>query len=1806
MKTSYQFAFFALLLFSITSFSQSGYTVDLLRSGGSSSVFDRGNAVAVDADGNMYVAGNFSETAEFGSLSATSAGDQDGFIVKYNAQGEEQWVRRIGGTGLDNINGIAISGTDLYITGSFNGVANFNTPSSFVNNVITSAGSSDIFLAKFNLSGTFLWTRRAGGIGSDVSYSVAASGADVYITGSFRETANFNTPSAFGSNEITSIGNIDIFIAKYNSSGDRQFQRRAGSTGNDIGRGVIVALNGVYITGEFTGDAHFNSFGGPGITSLTSAGGSDIFVAKYDFSGNILWTRRAGGTLNDIGYGIANIGDNVFITGHFFDVANFNTPSTSGSNELISAGITDGFFARFNGNGDYAGARRFGGSDNDYGSAICRIGTVLYVVGVFNGTANFNQPSAFGSNELVTDGNSDIFLARFTNMGGFVWANRAGSSSPDVPSGVAALNTEVYVTGRYTTTANFNTPSSSSSNTLVSSGGSDIFLARYSCTPGVPNGASNQQFCSANNPTLNSITISGVGIQWYSASVGGTLLNGTAALVNGQTYYASQTTAGCEGTERLAVTVEVLSTIPTPTGATSQSFCGNTNVSSLTATGQNVQWYTNPTGGSPLTNPTALVDGTTYYASQTIDGCPSDVRLAVSVTITPNDYTVIVNSPQSFCTGATLTLDDIELNPGTNPTWYSTSGTNNPIPSSTVLVDGTTYYVRNTINGCENIFASGVQVFLSPVPSAPTGPSIQTFCESDNPTIFQLDAAGNFIQWYSTPSGGTPLNTGSALIDGNTYYASQTTISNCESTSRLEVTVNLTSAAEPTGNAIQEFCGVPIPTISDLVANGTNIEWFNSPSSTNVLNGTVNLQNGNTYYAGQNIGGCISTSRLAVTVTLNIIPEPTGDASQLFCIASNPTVSDLVANGTDILWYATLTGGSPLAPSTVLVNGTNYYASQTIAGCPSNRLIVNAIVNSIVPFPVIQSNQNFCTGDSPTLANIVVTGTNLQWYNAQTGGSLLPASTPLVNGTVYWVSQTTDCGESNRDGITANIYTTPNTPSGNATQFFCSGTPTIADLVTSPGAAALNWYTSSTGGTQLPTSTPLTDGQSYFAAELYVGCESDRFEVVAEIGTAPAAPTGNATQVFCSSAGVTYAIQDLVATGSSIQWYYTEIGGTPIDPQEILGNGSTYYATQTLNGCESEDRLEVVVQFNSTPIPTGALSQTFCSQDSPTVSDLVATGTSIVWYDSNSGGTILSESTPLVDGTIYYASQTLNGCPSENRLGSQVNILTVATPTGNSVQEFCIASNPTVNDLYTNESSVSWFSSPLGGTALSTSVPLTDGTVYYGSQTINGCESVIRFPVTVDIILESPAPNGLSNQEFCAQNNPTINSIAVSGTNVAWFDALSGGTLLPFSTELEDGVTYYAEQSIAGCPSGNRLAVTVSINPTPTAPAGVALQSFCAGELPMLLDIIVSGSNILWYENNIGGGQMNVSTALADGATYYATQTVNGCESIDRLAVTVNLTAAPAAPTGTQTQFFCSNDNPIIGSLSATGTSLTWYTTAVSTSVLPNNTPLVDGTLYYAAQTVNGCESEDRFEALVIINPTPAAPTGGAAQNFCSAPTATIEDLAAMGTDIQWYTTISGGTPLAIATPLVDQTSYFATQTLTGCESDDRFEVLVTLTNSPNNAVAVSGETITAEETNAQYQWINCETNQAIMGASQQTFVATETGSYAVQLTMDGCSSTSECIDINIADLKELESFKFSAFPNPTSKALTISGELINQVKQVKMIAVSGKDVSNLISMESTSNAILLNTSQLPSGFYFLQLETNNINEIIKISIVSQ
>jgi len=186
----------------------------------------------------------------------------------------------------------------------------------------------------------------------------------------------------------------------------------------------------------------------------------------------------------------------------------------------------------------------------------------------------------------------------------------------------------------------------------------------------------------------------------------------------------------------------------------------------------------------------------------------------------------------------------------------------------------------------------------------------------------------------------------------------------------------------------------------------------------------------------------------------------------------------------------------------------------------------------------------------------------------------------------------------------------------------------------------------------------------------------------------PAAPTGNATQTFCASANPTIA--SLLATGTAIQWYAAATGGAPLAPATALVNGTTYYASQTIAGCESNTRLAVAVTISNPAAPTGNATQTFCASANPTIASLLATGTAIQWYAAATGGAPLAPATALVNATTYYASQTIAGCESNSRLAVAVTVSNPAAPTGNATQTFCASANPTIASLLATGTAIQW------------------------------------------------------------------------------------------------------------------------------------------------------------------------------------------------------------------------------------------------------------------------------------------------------------------------------------------------------------------------------------------------------------------------------------------------------------------------------------------------------------------------------------
>jgi hypothetical protein len=266
------------------------------------------------------------------------------FLAKYDASGNYVFAKNMGGTSSETANAIAMDGTgNVYITGYYFGTSDFD-PGVGTASLSSVSGTQDIFIAKYDASGNYLYAKSIGGTSNDRGQSITVDGSgNVYITGYFTGTADFD-PSASTAN-VATIGSNDIFLAKYDASGNYVYAKGIGGTGDD--RGMDIAIDGsdnLYITGNFSTTADFDP--SASTASLVSAGGTDVFVAKYDASGNYVYARALGGTAADLGNAIAVDDDgNTYITGSFSATADFE-PGSSTRN-LISVSGTDFFVARY-------------------------------------------------------------------------------------------------------------------------------------------------------------------------------------------------------------------------------------------------------------------------------------------------------------------------------------------------------------------------------------------------------------------------------------------------------------------------------------------------------------------------------------------------------------------------------------------------------------------------------------------------------------------------------------------------------------------------------------------------------------------------------------------------------------------------------------------------------------------------------------------------------------------------------------------------------------------------------------------------------------------------------------------------------------------------------------------------------------------------------------------------------------------------------------------------------------------------------------------------------------------------------------------------------------------------------------------------------------------------------------------------------------------------------------------------------------------------------------------------------------------
>lgn len=706
----------------------------------------------------------------------------------------------------------------------------------------------------------------------------------------------------------------------------------------------------------------------------------------------------------------------------------------------------------------------------------------------------------------------------------------------------------------------------------------------------------------------------------------------------------------------------IISPLPNaPAVTTPPPYCeDDPNPALLVATpsaGGTLNWYgTNPNAPSSpsLARPNTSDAGpSTYYVSQTVNGCESKPRTPITVLVRAKPAAPGI-SPVNYCTGQTASSLSATPSAGGTLNWYGTSATGGTASSTAPIPTvNATYYVSQTVNGCESPRASLIVTF-APSPAAPLATAPGPYCEGT--TASPLTATGQNLRWYSSVTGGTGSSVATVpsttVVGTTTYYVSQL-VNGCEGP-RTAIPVLVKDTPDRPGTTAVSFCqGTQPPVLTAaLVANATPT-WYGTSATGGSASSTAPLLSSSsigstTYYVSQKLDGCESP-RASLNVRVKETPGAPGVSRTSFC--NNRPAQPLSAIGSTIKWFnaaGTELGGAP-TPNTNTVGDQVFRASQTSSeGCegPKAELVV-----TIKPLPGLPSvtNVSFCQAqpDQPAqnVSALSATGQNLRWYNP-TGDALSNAPTPAIDRTGvqnYQVSQTVDNCEGDRATLQVTVRTVAAPVVAKPLVSYCindKASPLQATIEAGASARWLDPYGRTTNDAPTP-STLNTNvdpaGDRFFVYQIGSnGCYSARSAIRVVVNTTPtlslAAPVSNV------NLGLKVPLK-LTFTGSA-PYSYTITGGymgtslTNDTTIAVLPRGNTtYQVTAVTNGCGiglPGNPATAVVTVRIPTVATGALpSSTLCAGTSLTV-PFTTTG------QFNPGNTFRFELVSQADTTKKY------------------------------------------------------------------------------------------------------------------------------------------------------------------------------------------------------------------------------------------------------------------------------------------------------------------------------------------------------------------------------------------------------------------------------------------------------------------------------------------------------------------------------------------------------------------------------------------
>ena len=1075
----------------------------------------------------------------------------------------------------------------------------------------------------------------------------------------------------------------------------------------------------------------------------------------------------------------------------------------------------------------------------------------------------------------------------------------------------------------------------------------------------------------------------------------------------------------------------------------------------------------------------------------------------------------------------------------------------NPMASPTV----TTTYTVTVSTGVNCSATDQVLVTVDPSPVADAGVD-RSICDGFSVSIGNVATGGipGYTYSWSPAAGLSATNIASPTANPTattTYTVTVTDANGCTDDDQVTVTVN--SVIADAGGNFTICDGESVTIGGNPIGTGPfNYSWNNgaSLSATNIQNPIANPTVTTTYTVTvTDANGCTDTDQS--TVTVNPIPTADAGADQTICDGDNVIIGGSPTSTTPGASFAWDNGSSlsnnAIANPTANPNVTTTY-TVTVTH-PNGCTAADQVTITVNPTPLTDagSDQSICIGQSTTIGGSPTgpAGSTFSWTPAATlnNASIAnPIATPVVT-TTYTVTVTDGNGCTDTDQITVTVNPLPTVDAG-SDQTICAGeTATLGGSPTGPPLANYVWDNAATlnnPNAANPLATPTTTTTYNVTVTDINGC-TNTDQVVITVDPLPNVDAGPDI-VICnlqstiiggsptsSTPAATFAWDNAGSLNSA------NIANPTANPTIT----TTYTVTVTHpNGCTNTDQMTLTI--NALPLADAGADQDLCIGQTTTIGGS-PTGPAGSTYNWDNSGTLnnitLANPTanPVVTTTYSVTVTDINGCTNTDQMTITVN--PVPTVDAGIDQTICDLQTVVIGGSPTSSSPGATFlwspASSLNSANLAnpTASPNVTTTYTVTVTDLNGCSNSDQITITVNPL---PGADAGPDQTICDLQSVTIGGSPTSSTPAVIYNWDNGSSLNsanlanPVATPTTTTTYTVTVTDVNGCTSTD--AVTVTVNPLPTADAGLD-QTICLGQTATLGGSPTGPGGATYNWSN--GASLNNPNAANPVATPTATTTYtvtvtdgNGCTDTDQIVITVN--PVPTVDAGPDFTICDLSSITIGGSPTSTtpGASFAWDNSATLTNAFvanPTASPSTTTTYTVTVTHPNGCTATDQMT--VTVNPLPNA-DAGADQSICLNQTANLggTPTGPSGATFNWSPTATlNNSTVAnpVASPSITTTYTVTVTDINGCTDTD--DIVITVNPLPNVDAGVDqaicagqsatiGGAPTSTTPGASFDWDN---PGSLNSATAANPIATPnvTTTYTVTVTDgNGCTSTDQVV----------------------------------------------------------------------------------------------